>query len=47
VLAAIGAVGAALIASNQGDSGVSPVSKDEVKQQIDGLRQFLEDNTKR
>jgi serine/threonine protein kinase len=46
VLAAIGAVGAALIASNQSDNGISPVSKDQVKQQIDGLRQFLEDNTK-
>jgi eukaryotic-like serine/threonine-protein kinase len=46
VLAAIGAVGAALIASNQGGNGVSPVSEDQVKQQIDGLRQFLEDNTK-
>src|SRR5215213_8018137 len=37
VLAAIAAVGAALIASNQSDNGVSPVSEDQVQQQIDGL----------
>jgi serine/threonine-protein kinase len=47
VLAAIAAVGAALIASNKGGNGVSPVNEDQVQQQIDGLRQFLEDNTKR
>ena len=47
VLAAIAAVGAALIASNNNGNGVSPVNRDQVQQQIDGLRQFLEDNTKR
>jgi eukaryotic-like serine/threonine-protein kinase len=47
VLAAIGAVAAALIASNSGGNGVSPVNEDQVQQQINGLRQFLEDNTKR
>jgi serine/threonine protein kinase len=47
VLAAIAAVGAALIASNQNGNGVSPVTQDQVQQQIDGLRQFLQDNTKR
>jgi serine/threonine protein kinase len=46
VLAAIAAVGAALIASNQDRNGVSPVSRDQVQQQIDGLRQFIQDNTK-
>jgi serine/threonine-protein kinase len=46
VLAAIGAVGAALIASSNNDNGVSPVNEDQVQQQIDGLRQFLQDNTK-
>ena len=46
VLAAIGAVAAALIASNNGNNGVSPVNEDQVQQQIDGLRQFLQDNTK-
>jgi serine/threonine protein kinase len=47
VLAAIAAVGAAVIASNNSGNGVSPVNEDQVQQQIDGLRQFLEDNTKR
>jgi serine/threonine protein kinase len=46
VLAAIAAVGVALIASSSGGNGVSPVNEDQVQQQIDGLRQFLEDNTK-
>jgi eukaryotic-like serine/threonine-protein kinase len=48
VLAAIGAVGAALIASSDnGGNGVSPVNADDVQQQIQELRQFLEDNTQR
>jgi serine/threonine-protein kinase len=47
VLAAIAAVGAALIASNQGGNNISPVNEDQVQQQIDGLRQFLQDNTKK
>ena len=47
VLAAIAAVGAALIASNKGGNGVSPVNENQVQQQIHGLRQFLQDNTKR
>ncbi len=46
VLAAIGAVGAALIASSDGGSGVSPVDADQAQQQIQGLRQFLEDNSR-
>jgi eukaryotic-like serine/threonine-protein kinase len=48
VLAAIAAVGAALIASSDnGGGGVSPVDADDVQQQIQELRQFLEDNTQR
>jgi serine/threonine protein kinase len=46
VLAAIGAVAAALIASSDNGSGVKTVNEDQVQQQIDGLRQFLRDNTK-
>jgi serine/threonine-protein kinase len=46
VLAAIAAVGAALIASSDNGKGVSSVNENDVQQQIDGLRQFLKDNTK-
>jgi predicted PurR-regulated permease PerM len=46
VLAAIGAVAAALIASSNNGNGVTSVNEDQVQQQIDGLRQFLRDNTK-
>jgi serine/threonine-protein kinase len=46
VLAAIAAVGAALIASSNNGNGVSSVNENDVQQQIDGLRQFLKDNTK-
>jgi serine/threonine-protein kinase len=46
VIAAIAAVAVALIASNQNGNGVSPVNEDQVQQQIDKLRQFIEDNTK-
>jgi serine/threonine-protein kinase len=48
VLAAIGAVGVALVASSDdGGGGVSPVDAGDVQQQIQELRQFLEDNTQR
>jgi serine/threonine-protein kinase len=48
VLAAIAAVGVALIASSDdGGGGVSPVDTNDVQQQIDELRQFLEDNVRR
>jgi eukaryotic-like serine/threonine-protein kinase len=49
VLAAIAAVGVALVAAgdNGGGGGVSPVDADDVQQQIQELRQFLEDNTRR
>jgi eukaryotic-like serine/threonine-protein kinase len=45
VLAAIAAVGIALLAANDG-GGVQPVERDDVQQQIDDLRRFLEDNTR-
>jgi serine/threonine protein kinase len=47
VLAAIAAVGVALIASNNGGGGVSPVNADNVQQQIQELRQLIQDNTRR
>jgi serine/threonine protein kinase len=47
VLAAIGAVGAALIASRDNGGGVSPVDADQVQQQLQELRQFIEENTQR
>ena len=47
MLAAIAAVGAAVIASNDnGGGGVSPVNADNVQQQIQELRQLIEDNTR-
>ena len=47
VLAAIAAVGAAVIASNEnGGGGVSPVNADDVQQQIQELRQLIQDNTR-
>jgi len=46
VLAAIAAVAVALIASSNNGNGVSSVNENDVHQQIDGLRQFLRDNTK-
>jgi eukaryotic-like serine/threonine-protein kinase len=45
VLAAIAAVGIALLAANDG-GGVQPVERNDVQQQIDDLRRFLEDNTR-
>ena len=48
VLAAIAAVAIAVIASqDSGGGGVSPVNADDVKQQIQELRQLIEENTKR
>jgi serine/threonine protein kinase len=46
VIAAIAAVGLALLASDDGGGGVSPVSEGEVQQQIDGLRDFIRENTR-
>jgi serine/threonine protein kinase len=47
VLAAIAAVGVALIASGDNGGGVTPVDAGDVQQQIQELRQFLDDNTQR
>jgi len=48
VLAAIGAGAIAVCASqDSGGGGVSPVNADDVKQQIQELRQLIEENTKR
>jgi serine/threonine protein kinase len=47
VLAAIAAVGAALVASSDNGGGVSPVDADQVQQQLQQLRQFIEENTRR
>jgi len=46
VLAAIAAVGVALVASSNNGTGVSPVNDDTVQQQIQDLRQFLQDHTR-
>jgi eukaryotic-like serine/threonine-protein kinase len=46
VIAAIAAVGLALLASDEGGSGVSPVEEGEVRQQIEGLRNFIQENTR-
>jgi eukaryotic-like serine/threonine-protein kinase len=46
VIAAIAAVGLALLASGDGGGGVSPVEEGEVQQQIDGLRDFIQENTR-
>jgi serine/threonine protein kinase len=47
VIAAIGAVGLALLASdNGGGGGVAPVVEDQVEQQIQGLRDFIEENSR-
>ena len=44
VLAAIAAVGVALLSSG-GGSGAEPVTQDQVEDQIQGLRDFIQDNT--
>jgi serine/threonine protein kinase len=44
IVAAIAAVGVALVASS--DEGVQPVNQDEAKQQIQDLRQFLQDHSR-
>jgi hypothetical protein len=47
VIAAIGAVGLALLASDDGGGGgVSPVDQGDVDQQIQGLRDFLQEHTR-
>ena len=45
ILMAIAAVALVLLSSGGADSGISPVERDDVQQQIDGIEQFLRDNT--
>ncbi|HEX2070931.1 MAG TPA: protein kinase [Thermoleophilaceae bacterium] len=46
VLMAIAAVALVLLSSGDGGNGVAPVDRDSVQQQIDGIEQFLRDNTR-
>jgi eukaryotic-like serine/threonine-protein kinase len=47
VIAAVAAVGLAILASDEGGGdGASPVSEGEVEQQIQGLRDFIEENSR-
>jgi hypothetical protein len=47
VIAAIAAVGVALLASDDGGGGgVSPVNEDQAEQQIERLREFIQENTR-
>jgi serine/threonine protein kinase len=46
VVAAIAAVGVALLASSDGGSGVSPVDQNDVERQIQGLRDFIRENSR-
>ncbi len=45
VLMAIAAVALVLLSSSGGDNSISPVDQNDVQQQIDGIEQFLRDNT--
>jgi serine/threonine protein kinase len=45
VLAAIAAVGVVLLSSSGGGSGAEPVTRDQVEDQIQDLRQFIQENT--
>ena len=45
VLMAIAAVALVLLSSGSGDNGISPVDQNDVQQQIDGIRDFLQENT--
>jgi len=45
VLMAIAAVALVLLSSSGGGNGISPVDQNDVQQQIDGIEQFLRDNT--
>jgi serine/threonine protein kinase len=45
VLLVIAAVALLLLSSDGGDNGISPVDRNDVQQQIDGIEQFLRENT--
>jgi serine/threonine protein kinase len=45
ILMAIAAVAVVLLSSSGGGNGISPVERNDVQQQIDGIDQFLRDNT--
>ncbi len=45
VLMAIAAVALVLLSSGSGNNGISPVDRNDVQQQIDGIEQFLRENT--
>jgi eukaryotic-like serine/threonine-protein kinase len=45
ILMAIAAVALVLLSSGSDDNGISPVDRNDVQQQIDGIEQFLRDNT--
>jgi hypothetical protein len=45
ILMAIAAVALVLLSSGSSDNGISPVDRNDVQQQIDGIEQFLRDNT--
>jgi hypothetical protein len=47
VLIAAVAVALLLLSTDGGNGGVSPVTRDDVQQQIDGIEQFLRENTRR
>jgi serine/threonine protein kinase len=46
VLLAVAAVALVLLSSQDDDSGISPVDRNDVQQQVDGIRDFLQDNTR-
>ncbi|HYI80766.1 MAG TPA: protein kinase [Thermoleophilaceae bacterium] len=45
ILMAIAAVALVLLSSSGDDNGISPVDRNDVQQQIDGIEQFLRENT--
>ena len=46
VIAAIAAVGLAILATSDGGGGVSPIEEGDVEQQIQELRNFIQENTR-
>jgi eukaryotic-like serine/threonine-protein kinase len=45
-LLAVLAVGLVLLSAESGNNDIAPVNRDSVQDQVDGLRQFLQDNTR-